>query len=725
MIHEPYVCNVAVTDWSDAVDVDPLAAATSSLAAAARTPFDLRQLPLFRVELHLLPGDTCVIGIVMHHIISDQWSFGVLARELGELYRAARTGGPIELAGDPPQPERYARWHRDQLSGDGLAGHLSYWREQLRDLPTVAYPSDRPRASIGRGRRSGTVSIQLDGSMLDSIREFSSSEQATEFMTLFAAFAVVLNRATGSEDIPIGVPIANRDRLSSEGLITSLVNTLVLRADLSGQPDFRRLLRRVREMALDAYQHQDMPFEQLVVDLAPRRNNGRSPLFQYLFNVQNAPFEVPDLDGLHVEVVRIPSAAAQFDISMTVDTRLTGTVTVDYSADLFDETTMTSLLESYLELLESVLVESPSETGTGDVAAIASLPHMADQFESTVVAQRPDFESPREGIERQLAAIWQRELGIAGISRHDDFFDLGGYSLLAVRIFNEIEQLTGRRPPMVTLFDAPTIAELAALLDSEGWLSPWTSLVRVNGRGTRTPVFYVAPFLISALSFHDLARDLGEDVPFYALQPQGLEADQQVHDRVQDMAAHYIRELKTVQPHGPYLIGGHCAGAWVAFEMVQQLEAAGDRVDRLIVVDVAPPGIARPPVRMVPYLWSRVLLYGRSGRVLDAIQWNLSLRLQRLRNRSKAHDDVRRASAVRRRHADAHSRYEGGAIAADLTFIRSDEWAGLADKDWHLDWRRLTTGSTTTVTVPGTHAGLLTGQSERALAAAMRETLDR
>ena len=192
------------------------------------------------------------------------------------------------------------------------------------------------------------------------------------------------------------------------------------------------------------------------------------------------------------------------------------------------------------------------------------------------------------------------------------------------------------------------------------------------------------------------------------------------------MAAHYIRELKTVQPHGPYRhrwtlcrrMGGVRDGA--AARGGGRSGRPPDRRRCRAAGCSSPAAFAWSPISGVGYV-----LYGRSGRVLDAIRWNLSLRLQRLRNHSKAHDDVRRASAVRRRHADAHSRYEGGAIAADLTFIRSDEWAGLADKDWHLDWTRLTTGSTTTVTVPGTHAGLLTGQSERALAAAMRETLDR
>jgi amino acid adenylation domain-containing protein len=724
VVHEPFDVELSVTDWREAVDVDRMDGALSNLSATARTPFDLRELALFRIEVHVLSSNESLVGIVMHHVIADQWSFGVLARDLGALYEAARAGRTLELAEDAPRPEHYARWHRDQLLGETIERQLAYWRDQLRDLPIVEYPSDRPRTSIRAGRRSGTIAIDVPQSVVETVRAISSAEQATEFMTLFAAYASVLHGATGADDIPIGVPIANRHWLASEGLITSLVNTLVMRVDLSGQPDFRELVRRVREMSLDAYSHQDMPFERLVVELMPRRDTLRSPLFQYFFNVQNAPLQLPDLEELQVEVMRVPSPGAQFDISMTVDIALTGTITLDYSADLFDEESMTSLLESYVDVLET-LVDAPPAAGRRDSATTQPSRRALTRSAPAADPQCREFEPPRDGTEQQLAAIWERELGVSGISRHDNFFDLGGYSLLAVRIFNEIENLTDRRPPMITLFDAPTIADFAMLLDSEGWLSPWTSLVRVSGAGTRTPVFYVAPFLISALSFHDLARDLGGDIPFYVLQPQGLEDEHPIHDRVEDMADHYVRELKTVQPHGPYVIGGHCAGGWVAFEMVRQLEAAGDLVDQIIVVDVAPPGVSAPPVRLVSYLWSRVVLYGRSGRVLDAVRWNLGLRVQRLRNSSEAHADARRAIAVRRRHADAHSRYQGGTVRSDLTLIRSDEWAGLADKVWHLQWSRLTSGSATTVVIPGAHSGLLMGKSQRALAIALREALNR
>jgi syringomycin synthetase protein SyrE len=725
-VHEPFDVQVPVFDQrSNGVD-ESIDAAVSHLRSSARKPFDLRVLPLFRFELHELAEDDHLLGLVMHHIISDQWSFGVLASDLGEFYSAAAAGRDLlEAEREGPRPETYARWHRHRLTDDRLDHHLTYWRRQLHDLPAVDYPSDRPRPTTRTGRSGATVSTEMSESLLEGIRRLSASEQSSEFMSLFAAFAVVIHQATGADDIPIGVPIANRHHLDSESLVTSLVNTVVVRTDLSGEPSFADVVRRVRETALDAYAHQDMPFERLVLELAPKRETRRSPLFQYFFNVQNAPFALPALDGLRLEAVHVPSAGAQFDISVTVDVALTRTITVDYSCDLFDEATMCRLLESYIEVLDDAVGGRGSRIGSGEVVAgepTVDTPFMRDAA-GTGAGTSP-FELPRPGTERQLAAIWEETLGISGLSRHDDFFDLGGYSLLAIRIFNEIEKATGRRPPLTALFEAPTIARLAAVLDSEGWLSPWTSLVRIRGDGTRAPVFYVAPFLISALSFHDLGRDIGADVPFYVLQPQGMDDDNPVHDRVEDMAAHYIRELKMVQPLGPYVIGGHCAGAWVAFEMVRQLEAAGEVVDRLVVVDVAPPGIAAPKLDLARYVRSRLLLYGRSGRLFHALRWSIGLQLERLRNLSIARDDVRRTRGVRRRHAEAHQRYRGGTVRADIALIRSEEWAGLADKDWHLDWALLTSGVTTTAVVEGTHAGLLTGASEGLLAIALREAID-
>ena len=201
-------------------------------------------------------------------------------------------------------------------------------------------------------------------------------------------------------------------------------------------------------------------------------------------------------------------------------------------------------------------------------------------------------EPPRPGVEQELARLVAQEVGRDRVGRHDDFFHLGGDSLGAAALFAEIHAMTGREYPLAALFEGPTVAALAEIIGSE-WRQSATSLVAVHRRGPQRPFFSVSPFLISALSYRLLADQLGPEQPLYALQPQGLESDDPIHQRVEDMAAHCIDELRVVQATGPYRIGGHCAGNWVAFEMALQLQQAGEEVEALILVDGGPPGVER------------------------------------------------------------------------------------------------------------------------------------
>jgi thioesterase domain-containing protein len=214
---------------------------------------------------------------------------------------------------------------------------------------------------------------------------------------------------------------------------------------------------------------------------------------------------------------------------------------------------------------------------------------------------------------------------------------------------------------------------------------------------------------------------LGDDFPFYALEPQGLETDDPVHRRVEDMAAHYIRELKTVQPYGPYRIGGHCAGGWVAFEMARQLRASGDHVERLVVVDVEPPGIRPPKTKWGRYLMSRLILYGRGGRLIDALRWQLALQVERVRIPRSARTSESRVREVQAMHSEAHRLYQGGLLDADLMIVRSEEWSSLPDKEWHLKWSHLVSGEMEVTKVVGAHSALLHGRSVSDLGAVIRQ----
>lgn len=335
---------------------------------------------------------------------------------------------------------------------------------------------------------------------------------------------------------------------------------------------------------------------------------------------------------------------------------------------------------------------------------------------------RGGHEPPRPGREAELAAIWKNVLDVDDIGRHDDFFELGGHSLLAVRIFAQIRELSGRRPPLTLLFRAPTIAGLAELLESGGWTSEWTSLVPLRTSGESTgALFIVTPFLISALSFHDLAAELG-DLDVYALQPQGLENDGPIHTTVEAMADHYLTEILSVQPSGPYHVAGHCAGGWAGLELVHRLEGAGHEVASFTVVDVEPPGVTPPPRRWWSFIRSRVALYGRT-RILAAVVWQLRMAVDRVITRRAAYAAHERAAHVREAHRTAHADYEGRVVRADLRFVRSEEWDRLPDKRWHLEWAGLTRGDFSVAVIDGAHARLLDGSGVRDLGEVLNDTV--
>ena len=246
---------------------------------AAAQPFDLERAPLLRARLLRLGESEHWLLLTQHHIATDGWSSGVLRRELSVLYEAFREGKPSPLPELPVQYADYAVWQRDWLRGEVLEEQLSYWKHTLADLPVLELPTDRPRPAVAINR-GGHLGFELGEDLARALKELGRREGATLFMTLLAAFQVLLYRYSGQEDVAVGVPLAGRRRPELEGLIGFFVNMLVLRGDLSGEPTFKDYLARVRTQALAAYAHQDMPFAKLVEELAPTRNLSRNRLFQ-------------------------------------------------------------------------------------------------------------------------------------------------------------------------------------------------------------------------------------------------------------------------------------------------------------------------------------------------------------------------------------------------------------------------------------------------------------
>jgi amino acid adenylation domain-containing protein/FkbM family methyltransferase len=311
--------------------------------------------PLLRAALvEFAPRDHAFIA-ALHHIVADGWSIGILLRELGALYDARRAGAPSILADLPVQYADYAAWHDPLESEKAFEAPLSYWKTRLAGSPPrLDLPFDRPRR-VKSARLGAQERFRLSAALTESLKALGRREGATLFMVLLAAWQTLLSRTTGQDDVLVGTPVAGRDRLELEGLIGFFVNTLVLRADLSGDPTFRELLAQVRRNALEAYAHQDLPFERLVEAMQPSREAGATPLFQVMLSLQNTPEEELHLAGLSVSPLEIDVPTAKFDL--TLDLREDGgglAGTLEYDADLFDPGTISRMLGHFRILLEGI-----------------------------------------------------------------------------------------------------------------------------------------------------------------------------------------------------------------------------------------------------------------------------------------------------------------------------------------------------------------------------------
>ncbi|HEU4509188.1 MAG TPA: amino acid adenylation domain-containing protein [Pyrinomonadaceae bacterium] len=324
-------------------------------------PFDLARGPLIRALLVTLGEQEHALLLALHHIVSDAWSVGILCREMQTLYDSFASGTPVPLPPLPVQYADFAVWQREHLEGDALNQQLSYWREQLANVSSVLeLPTDRPRPEVA-SFRGGIVMFELKQELAEQLRAFSQREGVTLFMVLLAALDTLLYRYSGQTDIAVGTAIANRNRDETEGLIGFFVNMLVMRTDVSGNPTFRDLLQRVKQMTLAAYQHQDVPFEQIIEMLQPQRSLNRTPLYQIEFTLQNAPVEPLEVRGLRFAPLDVQEMSSETDFNLMMsetESGLTGYVV--YATDLFDATTIERMMSHFRNLLEEI-VKAPEQ----------------------------------------------------------------------------------------------------------------------------------------------------------------------------------------------------------------------------------------------------------------------------------------------------------------------------------------------------------------------------
>ncbi|HEX3129772.1 MAG TPA: amino acid adenylation domain-containing protein, partial [Thermoanaerobaculia bacterium] len=489
---EPVQTLAAPAPWRlPLVDLAGLAAETREAEARrlgrreASTPFDLARGPLLRTLLLRLDGEEHGLLVNMHHIVADGWSFGILERELEVLYPAFRQGLTSPSPEIPELPLQYADHaaeERERLRGEAVEEQIRFWREELAGAPAVLdLPVDHPRPAV-RTHLGGHATAVLPATLNEALKALGRRHHATPFMVFVAGFQALLHRYTGQPDILVGTPVANRDRLEVAGLIGLFANTLVLRGRPVLAAGFRGFLEQVRATALAAFARQELPFERLVDALHVERSLAHSPLFQVMFAHQTSlvePLRLPDLRASHLEVA---ITRAKFDLTLNLTEVAGGTLEVDleYAAELFEPATARRIL-GHLETLLAGVAADPDRRIfdlpmlTASEQAEARWPRWlrtgpVEPTESEIEAPgRPQaFTPPRTVTEQRLAALWAGVLGVDRAGTGDSFFDLGGNSLLAVRMLARVRDGLGAELPLRAVFESPTLAALAERIDAAG-----------------------------------------------------------------------------------------------------------------------------------------------------------------------------------------------------------------------------------------------------------------
>ncbi len=1251
---QEFTLDVPLIDLSEKSAGDREAEALRILRHEARSPFDLSSGPLIRAVVLRMHPQEHILLVTMHHVITDGWSIGIFHRELSALYEAFAAGQPSPLAELPIQYGDYAVWQREWFDGEIYESQLAYWKQQFATLPpALELPTDHPRPKVQayRAFRGEQQTITLSAELTRRLKQTCQKENVTLFMILMAAYQVLLHRYTGEEDIVVGTPIAGRQMPETEELIGLFINTLAMRTDLSGDVTFRQLLERVKQAALGAYAHQDLPFERLVKELQPERTLAHNPLFQVMFVLQSEEILPLQLPGLKAEHFRVDNIQANFDLTLDVVERGDELDCLfESNADLFESETIARMLNHFRTLLEGI-AENPgqkisdlplltererhqllvewNDTRTNypshkciqelfeeqvanapDAAALvwddgsltyrelnaqanrlanhlrnrglkaddrigvcihrspemivavlailkaggayvpldpaypqtrlefmledsgapllittssllANLPHakaeivcldriggelaqLSDQnpavinnagnlayvmytsgstgrpkgvtvnhrnvvrlvkntnyasfspdevflqcstisfdastfeiwgsllngarlvllpagtpslqdlgqaikrhrvttlwltaglfhlmvenhfddlrglrqllaggdvlsvphvkkvvnelkgcrlingygptenttftccypvndlakvngsvpigfpisntsvyvldktmnpapvgipgelfiggdglatgyldrpeltaerfvrdpfsgngarlyrtgdlvryhasgelefigrvdnqvkvrgfrielgeieaaivehpaiIESVVIACKdsgdkhlvgylvprngaeisineireflherlPDymipsvfvvmeslplspvgkvdrralpapgefkreaekgFVAPADELELKLTRIWEEILNVHPVGTDENFFDLGGHSLLAVKLFAQIEKVFGKNLPLATLFQTPTVRQLARVLRDEGWQPAWSSLVPIQAGGSRPPFFCIHAAGGNVLEYHQLARLLGSDQPFYGLQAKGLDGKSEPHTSIREMAAHYLNELREIQPHGPYLLGGRSSGGTIAFEMACQLETAGEKVALLALLDTFPagyfkllPGNSSLGQRLARRAkkWQSHLTNLQELNAIEKLRY-LVTKLRYAPAKAK-HKIYRRAYKIYQKigrplppvlqnieelNFAAVKDFEPQVYSGDvMLFLASDLTADYDSKD---GWRELVRGQIETHTIPGNHLNIIKEPGVHVLAEKLRESLNK
>ncbi|MGE5658235.1 MAG: condensation domain-containing protein [Actinomycetota bacterium] len=726
-IAPPESFHLPIVSLQEVPEADRETQARQLIRQEAQRPFDLERGPLLRVMLIQLSQEEVILLLVVHHIVADGWSFGVLIQELGTLYQAFLAGKPSPLPELPVQYVDFAHWQKQWLQGEVFATQLAYWQQQLDRVPMLQLPTDK--SPLTQTYRGAFQVLELSKELSEAIASVSRLEGVSLFMVLLVAFQVLLNRYTEQEDLVLCSPIAGRKSVETQGLIGYFNNIVALRADLSGDPSFRELLQKVRPVVLAAYDHQDIPFQ----EVAQLPNLRLTPLSRAVFSVEDAFerfLEFPDVSGKTLE---IDTETADFDLSWFVVNRGTNLkVMVRYKTDLFSQGVIQEMARHFQVVLESLvsdrdrLLSSLSLWKSQPSHSLAeALPGLNTEV-GTRVNQKLSAEpyvAPHDELEILLANLWAKVLNLKEpVGVKDNFFELGGHSLSAVRLWQEIQTACGKNFPLAALFQSPTIEQLCQVMLQSGWVPPSSAMVLIKPGSSQPPLFCIHVLGRGLEFYRPLAKHLGEEQPLYGLTIEIMYEKPEIPNRVENLAAYYIQEMQKLQPQGPYFLAGVSFGGLVAFEMAYQLVQAGEKVALLALLDTA---IARESkqqfnLKRLSRHWQSLLHTGPHY-LVQKVEANLRGRIEQAKDqllaisslfyklKSAPFPDEVQDVIYRKNNDQASIHYQPKVYPGQIMLFRAidPDVKGDYDFDPLLGWGNLATGGVETYDIPSTHLGIL------------------
>lgn len=547
--------------------------------------FDLTQGPLLRAKLMRVAVDDHILQFTTHHIVYDDWSTAIVSRELSALYQAFASGRSSPLAALSFQYHDFVRWQQERLQQGTLTSQLSYWRKQFAGSAGFYHLATdflRPEKSGKRGARERVV---FPTDLANALKALARQERVSLFMVLLAGFKCLLHRYSDKTDIGIGSCGANRPFAEVEGLIGRFGNAMLLRTDLSGNPTFRELLKRVSATALNAYSNQDIPFGKLMGETRNGTATSEQSPFQVMFILQNAAQEDPQIPGLKMNWSSLYNGTAKYDLDVWLKAEPELEVILEYRTDLFRVETMKQIMTDYRAILDAMVKNPGAKLSDG----LAKRKVVSPRVQQPAIASAKRGNEPLDEMQKRLVTLWETAFRIGPIGVDQDFFELGGDSLLAARLFPQIEKAFGVDLPLAALLEAPTIRRLSERIGEIATGSLGSCLVGIRTSGSKPPLFCVHGHKGEVFYCRNLSNSLGADQPLYGIRSYGL-GGTPPHGTIEEMAIHNLAEIRKQQPTGPYFLSGYCLGGLVAYEMARLLKMQNEEIALLALFNTPAPG---------------------------------------------------------------------------------------------------------------------------------------